>query len=167
MRRRCASSGVGAPVVGAGGDGSLERLQMRVDVVDAGLVAQGGLDALGDVVRLADRDVGGELEVQGEADVAVVLVDGDVVGFADQRLGQRDRQCAVAEVQPVAPRFEVDDDVGVGQRVADGGLDRVGGAVALDDGLARRDGHDGVGEVVAAGLAQPQPPQVDRRRRGR
>ena len=114
MRRRCDSSGAVAVLGGAGGNGLLERLQVRVDVVDARLVAEGGLDALGDVVRLADRDVGGELEVQRDADVAVVLVDGDVVGFADQRLGQRDRQRAVAQVQAVAPRFEVDDDVGVG-----------------------------------------------------
>ena len=79
------------------------------------------------------------------------------MGLADQRLGQRDRERAVAQVQAVAPRFEVDDHVGVGQRIADGGLDRVGGAVTLDDGLAGRHRHDGVGEVLAAGLAQAQP----------
>ena len=31
----------------------------------------------------------------------------------------------------------------------------VGDALALDDGLAGRDGDDGIGEVVAAGLAHP------------
>ena len=99
--------------------------------------------------------------MQGDADLAVVLVDGDVVGLADQRLGQRDRKGAVAEVQPITPWFEVDDHVGVGQRVADGGFDRVGGAMPLDDGLAGRNRHDGVGEVVPPGLAQAQPAQVD------
>jgi hypothetical protein len=60
--------GVAAVLVGAGGDGLLERLEMRVHVVHARLVAQGGLHALGDVVRLAIETSGGELEVQGEAD---------------------------------------------------------------------------------------------------
>ena len=62
--------GRGALLVGAGGDGLLERLQMRLHVVDARLLAQGRLHSLGHVVRLADRDVGGELEVQGDADLA-------------------------------------------------------------------------------------------------
>jgi hypothetical protein len=44
-----------------------------VHVLDAGVVAQRRLDALGDVVRIADRNVCGQLQVQGEADEAVVL----------------------------------------------------------------------------------------------
>ena len=51
--------GRGALLVGAGGDGLLERLQMRLHVVDARLLAQGRLHSLGHVVRLADRDVAG------------------------------------------------------------------------------------------------------------
>src|SRR3954447_24078349 len=51
-------------------------------------------------------------------------------------------------------------DVGVRQRVAHRGLDGIGGAVALDDGLPGH-AHDGIGEVVPAGLAQPQPTQLD------
>ena len=58
-------------------------------------------------------------------------------------------------------RLEVDEDVGVGEGVADRGLDRVGGAVALDDRLAGRDGDHRVGEVVAAGLPQAQAAQLD------
>ena len=150
-----------AVLVGAGGDRLLQRLQMRLHVLDARLLAQRRLHPLGDVVRLADGDVGGELEVQRDADLAVVLVDRDVVRLADQRLGERDRERAVAQVQAVAPRLEVHDHVAVGQRVADGGLDGVGGAVALDDRLPRRHADDGVGEVLAAGLAHAQPAQLD------
>ena len=42
-------------------------------------------------------------------------------------------------------------------------LDRVGGRVALADGGAGRDGDHDVGELAAAGLPHPQPPQLDGR----
>jgi hypothetical protein len=70
-----------------------------VHVVDTRLIAQRRFDALGDIVGLADSHVRGELEVQGDADVTVVLVDGDVVRLAHQRLGERDRERAVAQVR--------------------------------------------------------------------
>jgi hypothetical protein len=104
----------GAAVVGTSGDRLLQRLQVGVNVVYAGLVAQGRLHPLGDIVGLPDGVVRGHLEVQGDADATVVLVDGDVVGFAHQRLGERDREHPVAEVQAVASRFEMDDHVAVG-----------------------------------------------------
>jgi hypothetical protein len=68
--RLLGSAGV---LVGPRGDGLFERLQVCVHVLDAGVVAQRRLDALGDVVRIADRNVCGQLQVQGEADEAVVL----------------------------------------------------------------------------------------------
>jgi hypothetical protein len=47
------------------------------------------------------------------------------------------------------------------ERVAHGGFDRVGRAVPLDDGLAGRHRHDGVGEVVTTGLAhRAKPAQI-------
>jgi hypothetical protein len=90
-----------------------------------------------------------------------VLVDGDVVRLPDEWLGERDGQRAVAQIKALAPRLEMYRDVGVRQRVAHCGLDGIGGAVALDDGLPRGHAHDGIGEVVPAGLAQPQPTQLD------
>jgi hypothetical protein len=53
------------------------------------------------------------------------------------------------------------DHVGVGQGVAYGGLDGIRRALALDDGLTGWDADDRVGEVVPAGLTQPQAPQLD------
>ena len=87
-----------------------------------------------------------------------MLIDRDVVGLADERLGERGGERAVAQVEAMAARLEVDDHVGVRERVADRGLDRVGRAVALDDRLAGRHGDHGVGEV-------PCPPDSRRRRR--
>ena len=50
-----------------------------------------------------------------------------------------------------------------GSAPLDGRLDRVGGCMALADRRARRDADHDVGELAAAGLAHPQPPQLDRR----
>ena len=43
----------------AGDERLLERLEMRVHVVDPGLGAKDVLDALGDLVRLRERDIAG------------------------------------------------------------------------------------------------------------
>ena len=56
--------GLGGVDVGAGGDGLLERFEVGVDVLHAGFVAQGGLDALGHVVGFAERHLRRHLEVQ-------------------------------------------------------------------------------------------------------
>ena len=141
--------------VGAGTDRLVEGLEVRVDVLDVGLGAQRGLDALGDVMGFADGGVRHHLEVQGNAGVAVVLVDDDVVGLADEWLGERNRERPVAQVQAVASRFEMHDDIAAGQRPTNRRFDVIGDAVALDDGLAGRDRDDDVSEVLATGLAHP------------
>ena len=89
--------------------------------------ADRALDALGDLVRGAEVEVGGELQVQRDAGRPVLLEDRDVVGLLDQRLGQRDREHPVAQVEPAPARLDVHDDIAAGQRVLDGGLDQVGG----------------------------------------
>ena len=69
---------------------------------------------------------------------AVLLEDRDVVRLLDQRLGERDREHAVAQVQARAARLDVHHHVAARERPLDGLLDHVGRAVALDHGLAGR-----------------------------
>ena len=83
------------------------------------------------------------------------------MGFLHGRLGEGDREGAGAQVEALAQRLDVDDDVGVGERPADGGLDPVGDLVAGDQRLVGRGADRRVGEVVAAGLAQAQLAQLD------
>ncbi len=136
---------------------------MRERIADPRQCSDRGFDALGDVVGLLQGAVGGELEVQRDADLIAVLEDRDVVRLADGRLAERDRQDAVAEREPAATGLDVDDDVAVGQRVLDGLLDLVGGGVAFDDRSAGWDRHDHVGEIASGRFAQPQPLQLDLR----
>jgi hypothetical protein len=124
---------------------------MSMDLLNGWIGSQACLDALSDLVRLIDRDVGSHLQVQGDARAAIVLVDRDVVRLADERLGQRDRQRPVAQVQPLTPWLPMHEDVGVGQRVTDRCFHGIGGVVALDDRLPGRDGDHSVGKVVPAG----------------
>ena len=153
MRRRSTSSGWSRSSAGRAASGCSSGSRWVWTSCDVGLLAERRLDALGDVVRLSDRDVARHLQMQGHADLAVVLVDRDVVRLAHQRLGERDREHAVAEVEPLAAWLEMDHHVGLGQRVADCGLDGIGGVVALDDGLPGRHADDSIGEVAPAGLA--------------
>jgi uncharacterized protein YfiM (DUF2279 family) len=101
-------------------------------------------------VRLGERHVCVELEVQRHARAAGVLVDRDVVDVADQWLGERGAEHAVAQVEIMAAGFEVHHHIAAWQRRPYGRLDPVGHAVARDSRLAGRDRHDGIGEVAAA-----------------
>ena len=83
------------------------------------------------------------------------------MGFADGRFGEGDREGAGAQVEALAQRLDVDDDVGVRERAADGGLDPVGDPVAGDQRLVGGGADRRVGEVEAAGLAQAQLAQLD------
>src|ERR1700729_3612336 len=71
-------------------DGRLERFEVRVDGDDLRVQARdGGLDALGDLVRVLQADLRVELDVQGDDRGAVGLgVDPDVVDVADRSVGE-------------------------------------------------------------------------------
>ena len=75
---------------------------------------------------LVQVEVGRELQVQRHAGRAVLLEDRDVVRLLDERLGQRDREHPVAQVQAAAARLDVHDHVAAGQRPLDRLLDQVG-----------------------------------------
>src|SRR6516164_9274262 len=105
--------------------------------------------------------VGCQLEVEGHALAAGVLVDRDVMDVADQRLRERHRERPVTQVKTLQARLEVDDDIGVREHVPDSSLDVLGSALTLDDRLARRYGDNGIGEVLAARLPYAQTPQLD------
>ena len=121
------------------------------------------LDLLGDVVRALEREVAGELEMERDLEPSVDLEDAEVVDLPHLRDAERGRQHALAELGVRLARLDVDDDVGVGQRSRERVLDPVGGGMALPDGGARSDPDDDVGEVLAARLAHPEPPELDRR----
>ena len=136
--------------------------------ITSGRCADRPLDALGDLVRAAQVELGGELQVQRHAGRArrrskivmscASLTSGSARAIASTRSRRssprlRGSTCTTTSLP--------------GQRALDGRLDQVGRAVALDHGLARRDGHDDVGEVAPGGLAQAQPARARRRRRAR
>ena len=102
-------------VLVAGNEWPLDRLEMRVDVLDLRLGAQDVLDAFGHVVSVGERYIGVHLEVKRDADLVAVTVDGDVVYIAHERLGERGGQGPVAQAQPLAARLEVNDDLAVGK----------------------------------------------------
>src|ERR1035437_2478683 len=66
----------------------LQRLKVRVHVLDSGLRAQRGLHSLGSLVSVGQRGTRLHLEVQRHALAARVLVDGDVMHVAYQWLGE-------------------------------------------------------------------------------
>ena len=121
------------------------------------------LDLLGDRVRLRQREVGGELEVERELRSRGERDGGDVVHLAHARHAERGRVRALAHGADRLLRLDVDDDVRLRQRVLHGALDGVGGGVALAQRRVGGDADHDVGEVAARGLAHPQPPQLDRR----
>jgi hypothetical protein len=115
--------------------------------------ADGPLDALGDLMRGPQIEIGRKLQMQRHAHRPVLLKDRDVVRFPDQRFGQRDRQHALAQIDSTAAGLDVHDHVAIGQGVLERGLNQVGRLVTLDHGLAGRNGYDNVGEVPSGGLS--------------
>ena len=119
------------------------------------------LDALCDLCRGPELEIGGELQVQGDVERASLFEDRDVVGLHHQRLGEGDRKHPIAQVQPAAARLDVDHHVAAGERRLDRRLDQVGRLMALDHRLTGRHRDDDVGEVAPRRLAQAQPAQLD------
>jgi hypothetical protein len=128
----------------------LERLKMGMDVLDPRVGTNLSLYTLGNVVRIGERHIRLELEVQRHTRSAIMLVDGDIVNVADERLSERGGQGKVAEVEIVAARLEVHDHVAVGQRFPHRRLDPVGCTVPSDSGLAGRDRNDRISEVASS-----------------
>ena len=103
-----------------------ERLEMGLHGGDLGDgLADRALDLLGDLVRLVERQIARELEVQRELARAAERDDAEVVDLADVRHGQRRRVRALAErgVRPAG--LDMDDDVAAGQRPLERRLDPV------------------------------------------
>ena len=81
--------------------------------------------------------------------------------LAHARHAERGRERALAHGRRALERLDVDDDVGLGQRMLHRVLDRVRRRVALADGGVRLDADDDVGEVAARRLTHAQPAQLD------
>ena len=122
------------------------------------------LDLLGDRVRLLERELARQLEVERELGAAVDGDDRDVVHLANARDVERRGMRALAHVGVGGlDRLDVDDDVRFRQRRLHRALDRVGRRVALADGGAVVDADDDVREHAPRRLPHAQPPQLHRR----
>ena len=119
------------------------------------------LDLGGDLVRVLERQLAGELEVERDLGRVADPHDAQVVDLAHARDPLRRGERPLAQGRLVLLRLDVDDDVAVGQRPVHRVLDRVGRGVALADRRARRDGDHDVRELLPRGLAHPQAPQLD------
>ena len=139
-----------------------QRLEMRLHAGDLG---HGGtdrrLELLGDRVRLVERQLARQLDVQRELGVAVDVDERDVVHLADVR--DRERRC-VRTLAHVASSIgsTCTTTSAFGSAPLDRGLDRVGGGVALADRGAsarRRSRRPRTGArppgACAAGAARP------------
>ena len=89
-------------------------------------------------------------------------VDGDVVYVVHERLGQRRGQGPIAQAESPAAGLEVNDDLAIGERSAHRGFDLIADHLAFDNRLTRRHGDNRFGEVMTAGLTDPESPQLDR-----
>ena len=153
-----------------------ERLEVRLHRVDLGRRGEDRvLELLGDVVRLLERHLARQLEVQRELEPAADVDEREVVDLAHARHGQRGGVRALAHAR-ILERLDVHDDVAARQRPLDCLLDRVRGGVALADRVRstrrrsrrRRTGGRRPG-ASAAGAARPpaSPPRSPRARRPR
>ena len=132
-----------------------------MNVLDAGLCPYRRLNTFSHVVGVRKWDIRIQLQVQRHADAAVVAVDGDVVHVANERFGERGGQGAVAQAEALASRLEVHDNLAVWQRPAHCRFDLLADLLPLNGRLSRRDRDDGIGEILAARLANAQPAKVD------
>jgi hypothetical protein len=94
-------------------------------------------------------EIGGELQVQGDAHRVGLLEDRDVVSLPHQRLGECDRQHPITQIKAPAARLDVHHHIAPRQHPLDGRLDQIRGPVPLDDRLTGRNGDDRVSEVAS------------------
>jgi hypothetical protein len=109
-------------------------------------------------VRLLERHLSRQLQVQRDLGASVGSQHGKIVDLAHLRHALRRRERALAESRLVLLGLDVDDDVALRQRFVKSGLDGVSRGVALADRGARRDADDDIGELLRPSLAHPQPP---------
>ena len=141
-----------------------ERLEMALDVDDLGHpVDDRPLDLLGDRVRLVERQLARQLEVERDVEAVGQLDHRQVVDLADARDRHRRLAHPLAQCRLDTGGLDVDDDVAAGERSVHGLLDAVGDGMALTHGGARGDADHDVGERAAGRLAQPEPAHLDRR----
>ena len=111
-----------------------------------------------------------QLDVQRQLVAVVDRQPTHVVDLAYLGHGQGCRRGALAQVALGLRRLDVDDHVGVLERLLDALLDRVGDRVRLRHTAVSGDGDHEVDEVAPGGVAHPQPPHLDwdreRRQRG-
>ena len=156
---------LGGVVVPAAGRGRLgERLEVGLHVDDLGHRAEDRpLDLLGDRVRLVERKLAGQLEVERHVDAVAASI-------TDRLWISRTRETDIAASRTrsrsaaSAPAGSTWTTTSLpGSARVHRGLDAVGDGVALADGGAGRDADHDVGERAARRLAQPQPAHLDRR----
>ena len=95
-----------------------ERLEVRLHAPDLRDVQRDrGLDLLGDVVRLVERKIARELEVERDLDPPVDVEHREVVDLAHVRDRQRGGEHSLAQRPVAAARLDVDDDVDPGERL--------------------------------------------------
>ena len=112
-------------------------------------------------MRVVERQVAGELQVERQLGAAVGAQHGQVVDLPHLGHAQGGGEGPFTERALVALRLDVDDDVALRQRLVDGGLDGVRRRVTLPDGGARRNADHDVGELAPRRLPHPQAPQLD------
>jgi hypothetical protein len=96
----------------------------------------------------------GQLQVQRHLWAAVDLEHAKVVHLPYPRDAEGGGLHALAYSRQLLAGLDVDDDVALGDRALDRGLDRVGFSMALSDGGARLNSDHDVGEMPPCGLPQ-------------
>ena len=148
----------------AAGAGLGERLEVRLDGRHLRDRAPDlPLDLVGDGVGLLEREIAGQLEMQGHLCAVVGSQHRQVVDLAHPRDTLRRSEDAFAQHGLAALGLDVDDDVAQRERLVDRRLDRVGGGVALRDRGSRRHADHDVRELPPRRLAHPETPQLNRR----
>src|ERR1041385_6679614 len=95
---------------------------------------------------LLERQAARELHMQRQLRSTADVDEREIVHLAHARYRDRSRVRALPEIT-ASERLDMDDDIRVGKRFRNGGLDRVGRGVALTDGGAGSDRDHDVGEL--------------------